>query len=77
MPASRDHDLHDAGTGLSRGESCLDGLLHGEPVAFIAAKANRGSGTILQESDKRYLHRRPIVTDDRSELYNADQSANA
>ena len=72
-----DHDGDNAGTGLSRSEVSADGLLHGEPVAFIAAKTNGGRGAVLHESDKRDLHRRPIVANDRSDLDNADQPANA
>jgi hypothetical protein len=71
------HNRDDAGAGLSWSEVGSDALLHGEPAALIATKTNGGRGTVLEKSDKRDLHRRSIVTDDRTELHNADHTTDA
>ena len=74
---SNSHNRDDAGAGLSWIEFGTNGLLHGESAALIAAKTDRRRSPGLQEGDKRYLHRRPIVTNNRTELYNTNRTADA
>ena len=55
----------------------MDRLLHRELAALIAAKPKRGRGACLQEGDEGDLHRRPVFTNDRAQLYDADRTTDA
>jgi len=72
VPENHDHD--DASAGLSWIEVGTDGLLHRKSAALITTKPNHRRGARLQEGNKGDLHRRPVFTDYRTELYNADRT---
>ncbi len=74
---SSDKDGDDAGAGLSWSEVGADGFPHGEAVALIATKTNRGRCAVLLERYKRDIHGRSIFADDRSELYKAHRTTHA
>src|SRR5437899_8137364 len=76
-PSLNNHNHKKAGAGLSRNEVRSDRLIHWKPAALIAAEADRRRGPLLQKSDKRDLHCRPICANNRTELHNADQAAGA
>ena len=71
---SNNHNRDDASAGCARIEVGTDDLLHWELAALIATKPNRGRDARLEEGDKGDLHRRPVFTSDRAELYNADRT---
>ena len=74
---SNNHNRDDASAGYARIEGGTDDLLHGELVALIATKPNRGRGTRLQEGDKGDLYRGPVFTNDLAQLYNPDRTTYA
>jgi|ERR1700737_191609 len=72
LPVSNNHNRDDASAGLSRIEVGTDGLPHRKLPALITTKPNRGRGTVLQEGNEGDLHRRPISSNDGTQLYNAE-----
>jgi hypothetical protein len=74
---SNHHDRDEVGASLSWIEFGTNGLLQGESAALIAAKAKRRRTPSLQEGDKRDLDRRTIVSNNHTELYNTDRTADA
>jgi hypothetical protein len=71
---SNNHNRDDASAECARIEVGTDDLLHWELAALIATKPNRGRDARLEEGDKGDLHRRPVFTNDRAQLYNADRT---
>jgi hypothetical protein len=74
---SNNHNRDDASAGSPRVEGGADRLLHRKLAALIAAKPKRGRGARLREGDKGDLHGRPVFTNDRAQLYNADRTTDA
>lgn len=69
------HNQDDTVAGVSQGKVRTHHLVDGKLAALVTTEPDRGRGTVQQKGDKCDSHRRPTPTDDSTQLYDADGSA--